>query len=63
MIWHLMSNIFLHFISFAFVVTLMTWVSIAVGAAITFLVRTDHGLPKTFSGFLRVLASRRRCSS
>jgi sterol desaturase/sphingolipid hydroxylase (fatty acid hydroxylase superfamily) len=53
MIWPLISRVLSHFVSFAFLVTFMTWVSIAVGAAITFVVRTDHGLPKTFRGFLR----------
>jgi sterol desaturase/sphingolipid hydroxylase (fatty acid hydroxylase superfamily) len=51
--WLLFSRIISHFVSFAFAVTFMTWVSLAVGAAITFIVRTDHGLPKTFRGFLR----------
>lgn len=53
MIWTLLSKILSHFVSFAFLVTFMTWVSLAVGAAITFVIRTDHALPKTFRGFLR----------
>jgi sterol desaturase/sphingolipid hydroxylase (fatty acid hydroxylase superfamily) len=53
MIWPVVSRVLSHFVSFTFLVTLLTWVSIAVGAAITFVVRTDHGLPKTFRGFLR----------
>lgn len=53
MFWPLISRIVSHFVSFAFFVTLMTWVSIAVGAAITFLVRTNHGQPRTIGGFLR----------
>jgi sterol desaturase/sphingolipid hydroxylase (fatty acid hydroxylase superfamily) len=53
MFWSLISKILSHFVSFAFFVTLMTWVSLAIGAALTFLVRTNHGLPKTFRGFLR----------
>jgi len=53
MFWPLISRILSHFVSFTFFVTIMTWVSLAIGAAITFLVRTNHGLPKTFHGFLR----------
>ena len=53
MFWPLISRILSHFVSFTFIVTIMTWVSLAIGAAITFLVRTNHGLPKTFRGFLR----------
>jgi sterol desaturase/sphingolipid hydroxylase (fatty acid hydroxylase superfamily) len=52
MLWPLIMHVLSHFVSFAFFVTFMTWVSIAVGAAITFVVRTDHGFPKTFRGFL-----------
>lgn len=53
MVWPLVSRIVSHFVSFAFFITIMTWVSIAVGAAMTFIVRTDHGFPRTFRGFLR----------
>lgn len=53
MIWPLMTQVFSHFVSFTFVVTIATWVSLVVGAAITFLVRSDHGQPRTFRGFVR----------
>lgn len=53
MFWPLISQVLSHFVSFVFFVTVMTWISLAIGAAITFLVRTNHGLPKTFRGFLR----------
>lgn len=53
MIRPLLIQIFSHFVSFAFVVTIATWVSLLCGALITFVVRTDHGQPKTFRGFLR----------
>jgi len=53
MFWLLARPIVAHFVSFTFFVTLMTWISLLIGAAITFVVRTDHGLPKTFRGFLR----------
>jgi sterol desaturase/sphingolipid hydroxylase (fatty acid hydroxylase superfamily) len=53
MFWPLISRFLHHFVSLDFGVTLLTWLSIAVGAALTFLIRTDHGNPKTFTGFLR----------
>lgn len=53
MAWTLLGKIADHFLSFDFFVTFLTWISIFVGAAITFVVRTDHGLPRTFRGYLR----------
>ena len=53
MAWSLAERIFDHFVSFTFFITLLTWASLALGAALTFIVRTDHGMPKTFRGFLR----------
>ena len=53
MVWPLISPILSHFVSFTFFVTILTWISMTIGAAITFLVRTDHGMPRTFKGFLR----------
>ncbi len=52
MTWSIATKIFEHFISFTFFVTLLTWLSLASGAALTFIIRTDHGLQKTFKGFL-----------
>jgi sterol desaturase/sphingolipid hydroxylase (fatty acid hydroxylase superfamily) len=53
MIWQLLMQVFSHFLSFTFFVTMATWVSLMIGAAITFLVRSDHGQPKTVRGFIR----------
>ncbi|HBK04709.1 MAG TPA: hypothetical protein DDZ81_02470 [Acetobacteraceae bacterium] len=53
MIWPLMTQVLSHFVSFAFVVTIATWISLVAGAVITFLVRSDHGFPRNFHGFLR----------
>ena len=53
MVWPLISPILSHFVSFTFFITILTWISMAIGAAITILVRTDHGMPRTFKGFLR----------
>jgi sterol desaturase/sphingolipid hydroxylase (fatty acid hydroxylase superfamily) len=52
MIWPLMTNVLTHFVSFAFVVTMATWVSLLVGSVLTFIIRTDHGQPRTFRGFM-----------
>ena len=53
MAWSLLKHVFSHFLSFTFVVTMATWVLLVAGAAITFLVRSDHGQPRTFHGFGR----------
>jgi sterol desaturase/sphingolipid hydroxylase (fatty acid hydroxylase superfamily) len=53
MFWPLITHVLSHFVSFTFFITLATWFSLVTGAALTFVVRTDHGLPKTFKGFLR----------
>jgi zinc transporter ZupT len=53
MAWILAERIFEHLVSFTFFVTLLTWASLAIGAALTFIIRTDHDMPKTFRGFLR----------
>ena len=53
MAWSILERIFDHFVSFTFFITLLTWTSVLIGAALTFIIRTDHGVPKTFRGFLR----------
>jgi len=53
MFWSHICSILSRFATFAIIVTFMTWIWLAVGAAMTFIVRTDHGYPKTFRGFLR----------
>ncbi len=47
------SAIVHHLLTFSVAIVLATWISALTGAALTFAIRTDHGLAKTPGNFLR----------
>ncbi len=49
LVYHIISR----FLGFAAIVLLANWLLVFVGAAVMFLVKADHDLPKTFGGFVR----------
>lgn len=49
----LLSKVGQHLFTFDAAIVLATWLSALIGAALTFAVRTDHGLDKTPGNFLR----------
>lgn len=49
----LMSKLGHHLFSFDSLIVLATWASAVIGAALTFMVRTDHGYTRTPANFLR----------
>ncbi len=53
MLWSLVYHIIFRFVGFASVVTAANWLLVFVGAAVMFLLKSDHNLSKTFTGFIR----------
>ncbi len=41
-----------HVLTFSTAIVLATWISAITGAALTFIIRSDHGFPRTLKGFL-----------